>query len=113
MKSILTPKRRQLTKAAKRQIDQITLAWHDGSTGTNAMIGLGIKRGMIYRRICEIAMRDETIPTGVIHVPAREKDDKPFSFAVAAFDVDLDELNARLAAGPAARLEEEHRSPGN
>jgi len=102
MKSILTPIRRQLTRSAKRQIDELTLAWHDGSTGSNAMIGLGIKRGIIYRRVCEIALREEVIPTGVIKVPAREKDNRPFSFAVDAFEVDLDDLNARLAAAPAS-----------
>lgn len=109
MKSILTPKRRQLTKSAKRQIDQVVSAWHDGSSGTNAMIGLGIKRGMIYRRICEIAARDEAIPSGIIRVPAKEKDNTPFSFAVDAFDVDLDELSISLPAAIAERRASERQ----
>ena len=102
MTAILTPKRRRLTKAAELHLDVLADRWHDGSTGSNAMIGLGIKRGIIYRRVCEIALREEVIPTGVIKVPAREKDNRPFSFAVDAFEVDLDDLNARLAAAPAS-----------
>ena len=103
MKSILTPIRRQLAKSADRHLLALVNQWHDGSTGTNAMIGLSAKRGMIYGRLREIARRDEAIPTGMIKVPAREKDNRPFSFAVEAFEVDLDGLNARLAAAPVSR----------
>ena len=99
---ILTPKRRRLTRAADRHLRMLVKQWHDGGTGTNAMIGLSAKRGMIYGRLREIARRDEAIPTGMIKVPAREKDNRPFSFAVEAFEVDLDGLNARLAAAPAS-----------
>lgn len=101
---ILTPIRRQLTAAADRHLRDLADKWHDGSTGSNAMIGLGIKRGMIHRRLRELAMREERIPSGIIQVPPREERDEPFSRAMEGFEVDLDELNARLAAAaPAAR----------
>ena len=98
MKSIFTPKRRQLTKAADLQLRNLSEQWHDGSSGTNAMIGLSIKRGMIHRRLCEIAMREGKIPSGVIQVPPREKRNEPFSCAMEGFEVDLDALAARVPA---------------
>ena len=99
---ILTPIRRQLTRSADRHLTALVNQWHDGSTGTNAMIGLGIRRGMIYRRLKEIAIRENAIPSGTVQVPQREKRNEPFSCAMEGFEVDLDKLNARLAADPAS-----------
>lgn len=97
--TILTPIRRRLTLAARRQLYALASAWHDGSTGTNAMIGLGIQRGMIYRRLCEIAAHADAIPRGVITVLPRGPNEGPITGVVDGFDVDLDEISARLAAG--------------
>ena len=100
---ILTPILRRLTKSADLHLRVLAEQWHDGSSGTNAMIGLSIKRGMIYRRLRELAMRDEKIPTGIVRVPPREKRDEPFSCAFAGFEVDLDKLNERLPTALAER----------
>lgn len=102
---ILTPKRRQLTKAADLHLRVLVEQWHDGSTGINAaVIGLGIKRGMIYRRLRELAVRDEKIPDGVIQVPPRGAEEGPPPYcAMAGFEVDLDKLNERLPAALAER----------
>ena len=99
---ILTPIRRQLTRSADRHLTALVNQWHDGSTGTNAMIGLGIRRGIIYRRLKEIEIRENAIPSGTVQVPPREKRNEPFSCAMEGFEVDLDKLNARLAADPAS-----------
>lgn len=104
MKSILTPKRRKLTKAADLHLRVLAEQWYDGSTGTNAMIGLSIKRGMIFRRLREIALRDEKIPTGVIQVPPRSKEEGPPPYcAFEGFEVDLDALAPRVPAALAER----------
>ena len=103
MKSILTPIRRQLAKSADRHLLALVNQRHDGSTGSNAMIGLGIRRGMIYRRLKEIAIHEDAIPSGTVQVPPREKRNEPFSCAMEGFEVDLDKLNARLAAAPVSR----------
>ncbi len=104
MTAILTPKRRRLTKAAELHLDVLADRWHDGSTGTNAMIGLSIQRGMIYRRLKELALRDGRIPTGIIQVPPRGATDGPPPYcAFAGFEVDLDKLSIGLEAAIADR----------
>lgn len=104
MKSILTPIRRHLTKSADLHIRVLAEQWHDGSSGTNAMIGLSIKRGMIYRRLRELAMRDGQIPSGILQVPPRgATEGPPPNCAFAGFEVDLDKLNKRLPAALAER----------
>jgi hypothetical protein len=110
MTAILTPKRRRLTKAAELHLDVLADRWHDGSTGTNAMIGLSIQRGMIYRRLKELALRDGRIPTGIIQVPPRSAEQGPPPYcAMAGFEVDLDELSVGLPAVLAERQASERR----
>ncbi len=103
MKSILTPIRRQLTRSADLHLRVLADQWHDGSSGSNAMIGLGIKRGMIYRRLKEIALREDAIPSGTIQVPPRELKNEPFACAMAGFEVALDKLSVGLPAALAER----------
>lgn len=102
--SILTPKRRRLTKAADRHLRALADQWTDKSSGHAAVMGRGIKRGMIYRRLCELAMRDDAIPSGVIQVPPRGANEGPPPFcAMAGFEVDLDKLSVGLPAVLAER----------
>jgi hypothetical protein len=101
--SILTPVRRQLTRSADRHLRALADQWTDASSGHAAVIGRGIKRGMIYQRLREIAMREDAIPGGIIQVPPREKRDEPFSCAMAGFEVDLDALSVGLPAVLAER----------
>lgn len=104
--SIVTPKRRQLTKAAELHLDVLSDRWHDGSTGTNAMIGLSIKRGMIYRRLKELAIRDSKIPSGIIQVPPRgAKEGPPPYYAFEGFEVNLDKMSEGIEDAIAHRRE--------
>jgi hypothetical protein len=105
VKSILTPKLRRLTRAADLHLQVLAEKYMDRSTGTNAMIGLSIRRGMIYRRLKEIAIREDAIPSGTVQVPPREKRNEPFSCAMEGFEVDLDKLSIGLPAALAERRE--------
>lgn len=100
---ILTPVRRRLTKAADFHLRVLADQWTDESSGHAAVMGRSIKQGMIYRRLRELALQDEKIPSGVIQVPPREKRDEPFSCAMAGFEVDLDQLSVGLPAVLAER----------
>lgn len=89
--------RRRLTASADRELRRLTYQFHDGSTGTNAAVmGLGIKRGMLLRRLREIAIREEAIPTGIVEVPALEPGRTPgglyISRAMPGFTVNLASL---------------------
>ena len=99
---ILTPARRQLTAQAQRHLWAMADAWTDKSSGHAAVMGRGIKRGMLLGRLEEIAIRKEAIPTGIIQVPPRgEKEGPPPFCAMAGFEVDLDALTYLPASGVA------------
>lgn len=104
--TILTPKLRRLTKAADQYLYALAMLWTDKSSGHAAVMGRGIRRGMIYRRLCEITTREEAIPTGIIQVPPRRADEGPPPFcAMEGFEVDLDKLSVGLPAALAERRE--------
>ena len=101
---ILTPVRRHLTKAADFHLRVLADQWLDRSSGHAAVMGRSIRQGMIYRRLRELAMRDEKIPSGVIQVPPRgAKEGPPPYCAMAGFEVDLDQLSVGLPAVLAER----------
>lgn len=104
MKSILTPVRQHLTRAADRHLRALADQWTDKSSGHAAVMGRSIKQGMIYRRLRELALRDGRIPTGVIQVPPRSAEEGPPPYcAMAGFEVDLDKLSVGLPAVLAER----------
>lgn len=102
MHKILTPIRRQLTAQAQRRLWAMAEAWTDKSSGHAAVMGRGIKRGMLLRRLEELALQSGGIPAGVIHVPPRGAEEGPPPFcAMAGFEVDLDALTYLPSAGVA------------
>ena len=110
MRSILTPIRRQLTRSADLHLRVLAEQWTDRSSGHAAVMGRGIKRGMIYRRLKEIALREDAIPSGTIQVPPRSAEQGPPPYcAMAGFEVDLDELSVGLPAVLAERQASERR----
>lgn len=92
MPSILTPKRRQLTRRAERTLYEMSLAWAaaTGSTSINAAIGLGIRRGALHARLRVLAVEIDAIPTGIVKVPK-------CPHGTGSFTVDLNALGRTSA----------------
>ena len=96
--SLLTPKRRQLTRQALRQIDAMVETWKrkTGARSTNGMMGLGIRAGMVRRQINALAIAHDRIPVGVIQVPDLPSGRIPGTYmssnGIEGFTVDLDDL---------------------
>lgn len=97
-RTILTPKRRQLTRAARRQIDAMVETWRrkTGAWSSNGMMGLSIRTGMLRRQIIALAFAEDRIPTGVIQVPDLPAgliaDGHMSSSGLEGFTVDLHDL---------------------
>jgi hypothetical protein len=97
-RTILTPKRRKLTKAARRQIDDMVETWRrkSGAWSTNGMMGLSIRAGMVFKRITELAIAHDAVPMGVVKVPDLAPGIIPGSYILAngidGFSVDLRDL---------------------
>jgi hypothetical protein len=93
MRSLLTPKRRQLKRSALRSIDALVEAWRrkTGAWSTNEMMGLSLRAGALQQTLRQMAIEQDAMPTGVVKVPRNEK--------THGFTVDLEELR-RIAMTP-------------
>jgi hypothetical protein len=71
MPSIITPKRRRLTRSSSKVIDAMVDAWRwrTGATSTNTMMGLGFRCGMLRRELVHLAIEQDALPSGVVQVP--------------------------------------------
>lgn len=108
MPSILTPKRRQLTRRVARSIYKMSLAWaaKTGATSINTNIGLSIRRGMLQMELERLAIERNQIPTGIIKVPRMQP--RPPGAAgglmvaggMPGFVVNLDDLRQSSSASP-------------
>ena len=92
--TILTPKRRQLTRHALRTIDVTVAAWRrkTGAWSTYEKIGLAIRSGMLQRHLIKLAMEADAIPRGRVRVPAIKQGESNLCSNMPSFGVDLDEL---------------------
>ena len=86
MKTLLTPKRRRLTKAARKRVDEMVAAWRDrtGAWSSNEMMGLGIRAAVLRRYLIAYAEAHDAIATGVHHIPNDSE------FGIGPLRIDLD-----------------------
>lgn len=99
MPSILTPKRRRITRSASRVIKAMAETWRrrTGAWSSNGMIGLSIRTGMLHQELERHAIADDKVPTGIIKVP-RLPPTPPgagglsVAGGMSGFAVDLDDL---------------------
>jgi len=68
--SLLTPKRRQLTKAARLQADAMVRTWskRTGAWSSNEMMGLGMRAGLLRQYIVKYVEEHDAFPTGIHHI---------------------------------------------
>lgn len=87
MKTLLTAKRRQLTRSASRSIDETVAAWRKktGAWSSTEMMGLAIRAGALREVLRQYAREHGAFASGKVKVPRTPQGTAPFT-------VDLDEL---------------------
>ncbi len=88
-KSILTPKRRKLTRNAMLDIEALASEYYRQRmySGMNAAQSVGGHTGALRQQLIALAIQNDEIPTGVIEVPP-----SPNDMSRRPFTVDLDKL---------------------
>jgi hypothetical protein len=92
MPSIITPKRRRLTRSASKVIDDTVDAWRRAEwyPSINTGISLGIRSGALRDHLRRLTVENDALPSGVVRVPARPY--STFLPSVTAFSVNLEDL---------------------
>lgn len=86
MKTLITSRRRKLTKSARKHIDRAVRTWRDrtGAWSSNEMMGLGIRAAVLRRYLIAYAETHDAFAAGVHRI---QNDSQ---YGIGSLRIDLD-----------------------